>query len=316
MNETIPQGMNHDHRRPDTRPSAVKVWFLAARPKILWAGACPVALGVALAVADGAFHPWIALCTLAASLLAQIGTNYCNDYCDFKKGADTHERQGPTRATQAGWVTPDAMRRATILVFALATLVGLYLVSRGGWPITVIAVASLLSGIFYTAGPYPLGYIGLGDLLVLVFFGPVAVGGTYYLQTLDLRADVLWMGLVPGLWSAALLTVNNLRDTDQDRAAGKRTLAVRFGRGFARAQYVLCVGLAAVLPIGVMAWSGGPRWMFLTLFVLMPAAIPALRAVRTGRDGIMLNPVLGQTARLLLLHTLLLSAILLTPAFR
>lgn len=285
-----------------------KAWLLAARPKTLWAGACPVVLGVAVAVADGSFHAFAAMMTLAAALLIQIGTNYCNDYCDFRKGADTHERQGPTRATQAGWVTPMAMRNATVLVFTLATLIGLYLIWRGGWPIAAIAVASILSGVLYTAGPYPIGYIGLGDVFVIVFFGPVAVAGTYYLQALDVHATILWLGLTPGLWSTALLTVNNLRDVDQDRAAGKRTLAVRFGRGFARAEYTACVLGAVLVPLVVVLSAGGHRWILLTLF-LIPLAVPALRAVWTGTDGVTLNPILGRTSKLLLAHTVLLSVL-------
>ncbi len=297
-----------EHRTLNTEHSGFKAWILAARPKTLWAGACPVVLGVAVAIADASFHALAAVMTLAASLLIQIGTNYCNDYCDYKKGADTHERQGPTRATQAGWVTPAAMRNATVLVFALAALVGLYLIGRGGWPIAVIAVASILSGVLYTAGPYPIGYIGLGDVFVIVFFGPVAVAGTYYLQALDVNAAILWLGLTPGLWSTALLTVNNLRDVDQDRAAGKRTLAVRFGRGFARTEYTLCVLGAVLIPLIVVVSAGGHRGMLLTL-LLFPLAVPALRAVWTGADGAVLNPVLGRTSKLLLVHTALLAVL-------
>ncbi len=164
----------------------MRVWWEAARPKTLWASAAPVVMGTAMALADGALHAPSALCALLGALLIQVGTNYANDYSDFVKGADTEARIGPVRATQSGLVSPRTMKRATALVFLLTLVPGAYLVYRGGWPLVAIGVVSILCGILYTAGPWPLGYIGVADLFVLVFFGPVAVGGTYYVQAQEL----------------------------------------------------------------------------------------------------------------------------------
>ncbi|RMF56518.1 MAG: 1,4-dihydroxy-2-naphthoate octaprenyltransferase, partial [Calditrichaeota bacterium] len=197
-----------------------KVWLMASRPRTLGAAIAPVLMGLSMAYADMGLHMPSAIATLICALLIQIGTNFANDYYDFVQGADTGERLGPTRATQAGLVTPQAMKKAFIMVFSVAFLIGLYLIWRGGWPIFLIGVLSILFGILYTGGPYPLGYNGLADIFVLIFFGPVAVGGTYYLQTLQINGLVLIAGLAPGLISTALLTVNNLRDVITDRQAG------------------------------------------------------------------------------------------------
>jgi len=263
-----------------------------------------VAIGTVLAYGDGAHHVAAALWALVAALLIQVGTNFANDYFDHHKGADTAERLGPIRAVQAGLVSPQAMRRATIAVFLLATVCGAYLVVRGGWPVAAIGLVSIAAGVAYTAGPCPLAYVGLGDLFVLVFFGPVAVAGTYYVQALALRPEVVVAGLGPGLLSVALLTVNNLRDVDQDRLAGKRTLAVRLGRGFARSEYVVCVVLAAALPVVLYRWTGGRPWAMLTLLTLV-AALPALRMVIGGTVGPSLNRALAGTGRALLDYSLL-----------
>jgi 1,4-dihydroxy-2-naphthoate octaprenyltransferase len=282
-------------------------WWMAARPKTLWASAAPVVMGTAMAWDAGGFHAPSALCALLGALLIQVGTNYANDYFDYVKGTDTVERIGPMRATQAGLVSPEAMRRAAVLVFALALLPGLYIVLRGGWPFVVVGCVSILCGILYTAGPYPLGYIGLGDLFVLIFFGPVAVGGTYYVQALDIDSSVLVAGLAPGLLSVALLTVNNLRDIEGDRVAGKRTLAVRFGRAFARGEYVgsLLVACAAV-PIYLVARVPGHEYAAASMLALL-LAVPAIRTVLTRTDGPELNGALARTGKLLLVFSVLFS---------
>ena len=297
--------MNTEPRTLNPEHSSFRVWYLAARPKTLWAAVAPVMIGTAMAYGDGGFHALAAVAALLGALLIQIGTNFCNDYADFKKGADTEARIGPMRVTQAGLVTPEAMFRATVLVFALATCVGIYLVVRGGWPMFWIAVLSVAAGVAYTAGPYALAYLGLGEVFVLIFFGPVAVGGTYYVQTGQWPWYVTVAGLAPGLLSCAILAVNNLRDVDQDRAAHKRTLAVRFGKRFARAEYLLCVS-GAVLMIPLIMWQGFLQSPLLLLSILcLPAGMRPLRAVIGRVEGPALNPVLGQTARLLLLYALL-----------
>lgn len=289
------------------RPDWLRVWWLAIRPKTLWAAVAPVVIGLAMAADAGGLRPVAAALTLLASVLVQIGTNLANDVSDFLKGADTKNRKGPTRATQAGWVSPRGMMAATAIAFGGAALASVYLVWIGGWPIVVIAVASILSGIGYTAGPFPLGYNGLGDVFVLVFFGPVAVGGTYYLQTGAVTPGVLIAGLAPGLLSTAILVVNNLRDIDEDRDAGKRTLAVRFGRRFARAQYAACLLFSALVPpvlIVVEGWYHGTLIASLALVVL---GVPLLRTIFRETDAAKLNPALGGTARLLILYSVFFS---------
>ena len=288
-------------------PFGLTPWLLAARPKTLPAGAAPVIMGAAMAAGAHDFHPWAALACLMGALLFQIGANYANDYFDFVHGADDADRVGPTRATQAGGGTPKAMRRAATLVFALAFVPGAYLVWRGGWPFVAIGALSILFGVLYTGGPRPLGYLGWGDALVLVFFGPVAVGGTYYVQTLTLPLEVLVAGLAPGLFSTAILTVNNLRDIEQDRQSGKKTLAVRFGRTFARVEYAAAIVLAAgVIPAYLALAAPERRWALLSLLTL-PAAFPAMRTVWTQTGGAPLNRMLAATGALLLLFTALFS---------
>lgn len=287
-------------------PGALKVWLLAARPKTLWAGAAPVMMGTAMAWAAGGFHLAAALCTLAAALLIQIGTNFANDYFDFVKGADTADRVGPMRATQAGLISPGAMRNGAILVLVLAFALGLYLVYRGGWPILVIGILSILFAVLYTGGPYPLAYVGLGDVFVLIFFGPIAVGGTHFVQTQEWSALALAAGLGPGLLSTAILAVNNLRDADGDGLAGKRTLAVRLGKRFARAEYAFCVVAATLgLPIALSIWANGHWFVLISGLALLPA-LPLMTRVYT-EEGPALNAVLGGTGKVLLIYALLFS---------
>ncbi|MDX9973867.1 MAG: 1,4-dihydroxy-2-naphthoate polyprenyltransferase [FCB group bacterium] len=284
-----------------------RVWWMAARPKTLWAASAPVLMGTAMAWDGGVFHGPAALCALLGALLIQIGTNYANDYFDHQKGTDTAERIGPLRVTQAGLVSPGTMRKAMALVFLLALIPGACLVYRGGWPLVAIGLASILCGILYTAGPAPLGYIGLADLFVLVFFGPVAVGGTYYVQALSLPPEVAIAGLAPGLLSVALLTVNNLRDIDGDRAAGKRTLAVRFGRSFARAEYLLSLVIACVAVPLYLVWRLPSHTLSLLALGTIILAVPAVRTVFTRNEGPALNGALAHTGRLLILFSVLFS---------
>ncbi|GAB4341529.1 MAG: 1,4-dihydroxy-2-naphthoate polyprenyltransferase [Calditrichia bacterium] len=288
------------------KPTKFQAYWLAARPKTLWAAVSPVIIGSALAFADGGFHPVAALVAALGAVLIQIGTNYANDYYDFLKGADDEERLGPTRATQAGWVTPQEMRRATLLVFSLTFVIGLYLVSRAGWPILLVGVLSILFGILYTAGPYPLGYHGLGDIFVFIFFGLVAVGGSYYVQTLRLTPEVLLAGIAPGLFSTAILTVNNLRDLPNDRRAGKRTLAVRFGEKFARMEYFFSVGIALLMPLLMIGLTGGHYAALLAMLAIFPS-LPSLRIIGKEPPGRIMNEVLANTGKSLFIYSLLFS---------
>lgn len=262
-------------------------------------------IGTAMAHADGAFHPASAVAALLAAVFIQIGTNFCNDYCDFRKGADK-ERIGPVRATQAGLVSPQAMLFATFLAFSGAVFAAMYLFVRGGWPVAAIGAASILSGILYTAGPKPLAYVGLGDVFVLVFFGPVAVAGTYYVQALNCTPASIVAGLSPGLLAVGILVVNNLRDLAGDAKACKRTLAVRFGARFTRIQYSLCVVAGCALSPAVLVLAQGARLSVLAGMCALCSAYPPLRRV-WRHEGAALNPALGQTAKVLLLYAVMFS---------
>ena len=286
-----------------TGTSHASAWVAAMRPRTLPAALVPVAVGLACAARRGPLDPRVAAVTLGASILIQIGTNLANDYYDFAAGADTAARVGPRRITQAGLADPRAVRRAAFGALAAAALAGLYLVAVGGWPIAVIGVASLLAALAYTAGPWPLAYHGLGDVFAFVFFGPIAVGGTVFLQAGRIeRADVL-VSLPIACLVTAILVVNNLRDIPTDARAGKRTLAVSLGARATRFEYTVLVALAFLsLPL-LQAATG--RLVVLALAAL-PLALGEVRALwrRSGRD---LNRSLAGTARLHLVFGALLA---------
>jgi 1,4-dihydroxy-2-naphthoate octaprenyltransferase len=285
---------------------SLKIWLLAFRPKTLSASVAPVFIGTAMAFGDGIQHLPTACVCLFAALAIQIGTNIANDYYDFKKGADSPERIGPTRVTQAGLVKPSTMRLAFLGAFSIAALSSIWLIYRGGWPIALIGVLSILSGIFYTAGPRPLGYMGLGDLLVLIFFGPVAVGGTYYVQSLEINMAVILAGFAPGFISVAILTINNLRDMGSDKKSGKRTLAVRFGRSFTISEYLFSIIAASVIPVIIYLFIEDHRFI-LTCSILTFIAIPIIKTVCEKTDGPSLNNALAQTGKLLMIYSVLFS---------
>ena len=285
--------------------SGIKIWILAVRPKTLWATVAPVMIGCATAYASGMFHWFSAIIILFSALMIQVGTNLANDYFDFKKGSDQPDRLGPTRVTQAGLVAPETIKRVTIFVFGLAFLGGVYLVFRAGWPIVVIGSLSILFGVLYTAGPVSLSYTGLADIFVLLFFGPVAVAGTHYVQTLNFSTDVALAGLSTGLFSMAILAVNNLRDVQSDTRANKRTLAVRFGKRFARIEYATCMMLGCLWPFWFLYGDNRHPW---TLIATM-AVIPALFLIKKVfvSEGVVLNEVLASTGKVLLLYAVLFS---------
>ncbi len=300
------------HPESQEFPSALQIWLLAARPKTLPAAAVPVIVGTAVAISEDVFRLLPALAALVAALLIQIGTNLANDVFDYKKGTDAAGRLGPLRVTQAGLLTPDQVMAGMGLIFGLAVLIGVYLSVVGGWPVVVIGVLSIASGIAYTGGPFPLGYNGLGDLFVFIFFGLVAVCGTYYVQAGAVSAAVCWAAFPVGLLATALLVVNNLRDIHTDRAAGKRTLAVRLGVTGARAEYLLLVGLAYLTPLPmVLVGETGP-WSF-SVWLSLPLFVPLVRLI-LHREGRVLNQALAGTARLELVYGLLFSLGLIVSA--
>lgn len=252
-------------------PSPFRTWLAATRPRTLPVSFAPVVAGAALARRDGALRPLpLALC-LGFAVLAQIAANFANDYYDFVKGADTAARVGPRRAVSAGLVSPAAMLRATWLTCAAAFAVGLGLLPYGGIPLLVVGVAALLSAVLYTGGPYPLGYYGLGDVFVFIFFGPVAVCATVYVQNAHVGADSILVSTAVGLLAANILVANNYRDADTDRAAGKRTTVVRFGRGFAKVQFAAAHVLALAVPFLLVADGYALRPLELAPFVLLAA---------------------------------------------
>ena len=279
-------------------------WILASRLKTLPAAISPVLVGVSLAIHDGEFKPFIAFMTLLAAVLIQIGANFANDVYDFLKGSDREDRLGPTRATQSGLIPPENMKKGMCLVFAMAICVGFYLASIGGWPIVWIGLASIASAIAYTGGPYPLGYHGWGDVFVFIFFGIIAVPGTYYLQSGIVSYDSILLGIPLGALSTAILIVNNLRDADTDIKSDKRTLAVRFGKPFVKIEYIVMMVIAFATPIYILQF-----WDEFSLYIilfLLPISIQHIQSLYT-KTGEALNEVLVDTAKFLFHFSLLLS---------
>lgn len=286
-------------------PQRGKVWLLALRPKTLPAALVPVLVGAACALRGNSVNWATTAVCLTCSLLLQIASNFANDVFDFEKGTDTEDRVGPARAVAQGWITPAEMKRAVILSLGGAALSGLYLVWLGGWPLFWLGLAALICAVAYTGGPFPLGYNGLGDVCVFFFFGPVAVAGTTYLNTGAVSACAWLASTAVGALTTAILVVNNVRDELTDRATGKRTLAVRWGRNAGVAEYGVLLAVAYSVPVAlviakVASWS-----------VLLPLLTAPL-AVRRARDlfrlrGAALNTTLGQTAQLLVVFGILLT---------
>jgi len=282
------------------RVGPMRAWILASRPRTLTAAITPVVVGSALAVRDGVFAPGVALAALVSAVMIQIGANFANDLYDFKKGADTPDRVGPTRVTSAGLLTPRAVETGMWIVFGLAAASGLYVIAAGGWPILVVGAASILAGIAYTGGPFPLGYHGLGDVAVFIFFGLAAVTGTYYAQARALTPETLLAAVPVGALATNILVVNNVRDADTDRAAGKRTLAVVLGRRAARGEYLILMLAAYAAPFALWQLRGLSVWVLLPL-VTLPLAVRLTRRVFAA-EGPALNRALGGTAQLLALY--------------
>ncbi len=284
----------------------IRAWWLAARLPSLPASIGPVLVGSALAIRAGAFSLPVFLATLVAAVLLQIGANYTNDVFDYLKGADRH-RLGPLRATQSGLLTVRQMMAGSAIMFALAALIGVYLVSVGGWPILAIGVLAIGCAIAYTAGPFPLAYHGLGDLFAFLFFGVVAVMGTFYIQL----GTLTWLAFAASLPSACFATciiiVNNLRDIDTDRLANKRTLAVRIGDRLTRVEYTALMTGAYLVPLILLITEAPNGWWLCLPLINAPVAVALTRDLwRTPRSPA-LNPILGRTARLGLFFSILFS---------
>ena len=282
---------------------SLRAWVLACRPATLSAAAVPVLVGSAVAHVQGGIRWGPALAALVGALLLQVGANLANDVFDYEKGADTAERLGPTRTVQSGLLSARAVRRAMVLVFLLALLVGVYLTSVAGVAIVVIGLCSIAAAIAYTGGPYPLGYHGLGDVFVMLFFGFVAVCGTAFVQLATVPALALWASVPVGALATAILVVNNVRDRVTDAQAGKRTLAVRFGKAGGIAEYALLIGAAYLVPVILLVTDQAGAWVLLPGLTLL-FAIALVRRLVTS-EGRALNPTLVNTAKLLLAFGLL-----------
>lgn len=286
--------------------SRVQAWILAARPKTLPAAIIPVMVGSAVAATHGVFSLLPATVALLCALLIQIATNLANDYFDFLKGADSEHRIGPLRVTQSGLIPPTTVRNVMIAILALTFLLGLYLVAIAGWPILLIGVVSIICAVLYTAGPFPLAYVGLGDAFVFLFFGIVAVTGTYYVQALAWSTDALIASLPVGAISTGILVVNNYRDIDSDRRINKNTMAVRIGRDATRLEFRLLLILAYAVPLIQMLQAAQPVWLLLP-FLSLPFAFRVVRILSHSTDGVVLNNALADTGRLLAIYGVLYS---------
>ena len=289
-----------------TATAKLKIWIDACRPKTLPAAVCPVLIGAAMASVHGPINKAVLTVTFLAALMIQIGTNLANDYFDSAKGADTPDRVGPVRATASGLVSAENMLRATVMVFFLAALLGLYLTYIGGKIILVIGILSMTCGVLYTAGPFALGYMGLGDLFVLIFFGPVAVAGTFYLQRQTCHWQVIMASLAPGLISMAILTVNNFRDRFTDQQAGKRTLVVRLGAQFGINAYAMAIMGACMTPVLLVLLCRDHYYCLLGVLSLIPG-VPMIRTIQMHSEPEILNQLLARTGKLLVIYSILFS---------
>src|SRR5437660_878847 len=256
----------------------MRIWLMAARPRTLPAAIAPVLVGTALAGFAHVFHPLRFIAALIGAIFIQVGTNLSNDYSDARRGADTEDRLGPVRVTAGGLVPPRQVLIATYATFGVAVLAGIYLIAVAGWELLLVGAASILAGVLYTGGPRPYGYEGLGEVFVFLFFGIVAVAGSYFVQVKHLNWEAFALAVPVGLIAAGILVVNNIRDIDADRRAGKRTLAVRLGRARTRVMFAVVVYLAFVL--APVTWLFGPLkpWLLVS-WLMLPLAAAITRTV-------------------------------------
>jgi 1,4-dihydroxy-2-naphthoate polyprenyltransferase len=292
--------------------SGLRIWLMAARLRTLPVSVAPVLVGTALAGFEGVFHPLRFVAALIGAMFIQVGTNLSNDYSDARRGADADDRLGPVRVTAGGLVPPRLVLIATYVSFGVAVLAGAYLVAVAGWQLLLVGAASILAGVLYTGGPRPYGYEGLGEVFVFLFFGIVAVAGSYFVEVKHLQWEAFALAVPVGLLAAAILVVNNYRDIDTDRRAGKRTLAVRLGRERTRILFASMVYLAYLTT--PLSWAFGPlkAWVLLP-WLTVPLAAQIVRIVRNRTDGASLNGALAQTGMVQLAFcTLLASGLLLS----
>ena len=284
-----------------------RIWLMAARPRTLPAAIAPVLVGTALAGFAHVFHPLRFVAALLGALFIQVGTNLSNDYSDARRGADAEDRLGPVRVTAGGLVPPRQVLIATYVSFGLAVLFGIYLIAVAGWELLLVGAASILAGVAYTGGPKPYGYEGLGEVFVFLFFGVVAVVGSFFVQVKALHWEAFALAVPVGLLAAGILVVNNARDIDSDRRAGKRTLAVKLGRERTRTMHATIIYLS--YPLTLVTWVFGPTtaWVLLP-WLTLPLATAVVRIVRTRTDGPSLNGALAQSGMLQLAFCMLLSA--------
>lgn len=288
----------------NSRMKASTAWFLACRPKTLSVSLSPVLVGTAVAWHDSHRILWLPfLAAILGAAFIQIGTNLFNDVGDFLRGTDTPDRLGPRRATAEGWLTPGTVQAGAWFSFALAFLCGVYLVWHGGWPIVAIGLASLSAGWAYTGGPKPIAYGPLGELFVFLFFGLVAVGGSYYLQTLRLTFSALLTATLVGIHAAAVITVNNYRDRDGDQKNGKNTLVVRMGRPATKRFYAAQM----LAPYALLPLFSGLGWLAALPLLSLPLALSLIRRFCCETPGPIFNQILAATAGLQFTFALLLS---------
>ena len=286
--------------------SPLRLWLVAARPRTLPAAVAPVLVGTALALNEDEFRPLAFVCALVGSVFIQIGTNLSNDYSDARRGADTEDRLGPVRVTAGGLMPPRTVLVGTYVAFGVAVLAGAYLIAVAGWELLIVGAASILAGVLYTGGPRPYGYEGLGEIFVFLFFGVVAVTGSYFVHTEELTWEAFALSVPVGLLSSAILVVNNIRDIDTDRRAGKNTLAVRLGRLRTRRLFAAMLVLAFAAPPVIWAAGGLGPWILLA-DISAPLAVPLMRTVGSHTDGPSLNAALAGAGRLLAAYSLLLA---------
>jgi 1,4-dihydroxy-2-naphthoate polyprenyltransferase len=288
-------------------PDGIRIWLMAARVRTLPAAIAPVLVGTSLAGFAHVFHPLRFIAALVGAIFIQVGTNLSNDYSDARRGADTEDRLGPVRVTAGGLVPPKRVLVATYISFGVAVLAGIYLIAVAGWQLLIVGAASILAGVLYTGGPRPYGYEGLGEAFVFLFFGIVAVAGSYFVQVKHLNWEAFALAVPVGLLAASILVVNNVRDIETDRRAGKRTLAVRLGRERTRALFAAMIYVAYLL--APVTWLFGPLkpWVILP-WLTLPVAAPIVRTVRNHVDGASLNQALAQTGLLQLSFCTLLAA--------
>jgi 1,4-dihydroxy-2-naphthoate polyprenyltransferase len=295
------------HHRPPAVSGTLRLWSVAARPRTLPAAIAPVLVGTALAASQGVVRPLVFVAAVVGSVFIQIGTNLSNDYSDARRGADTEDRLGPVRVTSGGLLPPRRVLVGTWVAFGIAVAAGLYLVAVSGWELLVVGGVSILAGVLYTGGPRPYGYEGLGELFVFLFFGVVAVAGSYFAQTERLVWEAFALSVPVGLLAAAILIVNNVRDIGSDRRSGKRTLAVKLGRSGARRLFVVVLVVSFLSPLAIWVGGGLSAWILVSL-AAAPLAVALARTVLTRVDGPSLNEALGHSGVLLALFSLLLAA--------